>query len=130
MVEGGFQQELEGCDLTDAEEEDIRIGQCFEALGVAAGDTRDALGKPTFLAISPVDLINERKINKDFWYNQYAFYEPPKAGKECCSNEPISFHYIEPRIMYFIDWLLYDVKKVMPSQLDHGCDNQVSYAMR
>lgn len=111
LVEKGFSNQLEDCDLTDAEQEDVLIGRCLEAVGVEAGDTRDAQGKPTFLALSPLSLLNTQNIDQDYWYNQYAFY-PPKPGKDCCSDEPISFHYIDPPLMRLIDWLLYDVKKI------------------
>lgn len=85
------------------------MGRCLEALGVPAGDTRDSLGKPTFIPLSPLHLLNNR-LPKDFWYYQYAFYDTAKSGKDCCSSEAITFHYIDPNLMRFIDWLLYNLK--------------------
>lgn len=112
MVEQGFSNNLKECDLADAEEEDVLMGRCLEAVGVEAGDTRDARGRPTFLALSPLALLDPEPMDQDSWYSQYAFYGPAKPGKDCCSDEPISFHYIDPLLMRFIDWLLYDVKRL------------------
>lgn len=112
LVEKSFEEELRACNLGDAENEDVLIGLCLEAAGVKAGDSRDAKGRPTFLALSPLDLLSQSKIDNQFWYTHYTFYGPPKPGKDCCSDEPVSFHYIAPHLMRLIDWLLYDVKRL------------------
>lgn len=89
----------------------MEMGQCLQAVGVQAGDTRDANGRETFLPLSPASLLND-VVDPHYWYFEYAYYDKDlKSGKGCCSSQPISFHYIEPRLMYLIDWLLYDVKK-------------------
>lgn len=111
LVKEGFEKKLNQCHLQLGSIEDLEMGLCLEAVGVRAGDTRDSYGLPTFLALSPVDLLSEKVVSPSSWYYQYAFYGPPKAGKQCCSAEPISFHYINPELMYFIDWILYDVKR-------------------
>lgn len=115
LIEKTFWEEVKECNHPDAGHEDTTSGICLEAAGVQAGDTRDSEGRPTFLPLAPQWLLSQTKIDENFWYTQYQFYGPPKPGKDCCSDEPISFHYIEPDIMRLIDWLLYDVKKLNPS---------------
>lgn len=109
LVKKAFDKKLSECHLKDGSVEDVEMGLCLEAVGVSAGDTRAPDGRPRFLPLSPLSLLTDI-MDKDFWYNKYAFYGPPKVGEGCCSDDPISFHYIEPDLMYFIDWLLYKVK--------------------
>ena len=93
--------------------EDVEIGSCLEAVGVEAGDSRDSNGRETFLPLSPIQLLDESLFNEDSWYFQYAYYRQHlKAGKECCSETPISFHCISPAEMRLIDWLVYDVRRL------------------
>lgn len=117
LIEKTFWGDIKDCNHPDSDQEDVPAGICLEAAGVQAGDTRDAKGRPTFLPLSPFYLLSQTKIDENFWYTKYQFYGPPKPGKDCCSDEPIAFHYIEPDQMRLIDWLLYDVKKLDSSDL-------------
>lgn len=111
LVEDGFIKNKSECNIERGQVEDVEIGRCLESTGVRAGDARDTKARPKFLPLSPLELISGPPIGKNQWLYHYAFYDPPQVGRElCCSDEPISFHYIEPKLMYFIDWLLYDVK--------------------
>lgn len=114
LVERGFEPNLPECRVFDTANEDVEIGKCLEAVGVEAGDTRDSQGRETFLPLSPSFLLSDN-LNLVPWYSQYNFYKPTQGSdnhqqKSCCSPEPISFHYIDPHLMYLIDWLLYDVR--------------------
>ncbi|KAK7067815.1 Transferase activity protein, partial [Halocaridina rubra] len=42
--------------------EDVNLGQCMAAVGVIAGDSRDAVGKPRFFSHSPVSLFYKAPI--------------------------------------------------------------------
>lgn len=111
LVEDGFARNKTECNLERGQVEDVEIGACLELVGVKAGDTRDSQARPTFLPFSPINLISSKPFERNHWFYKYAFYDPPKVGRKlCCSDKPIAFHYIEPKLMYFIDWLLYDVK--------------------
>uniref|UniRef100_A0A6G1SNE3 N-acetylgalactosaminide beta-1,3-galactosyltransferase n=1 Tax=Aceria tosichella TaxID=561515 RepID=A0A6G1SNE3_9ACAR len=113
MIELGFRRELSACELKRGQVDDVIMSKCLEAVGVKAGDTRDPHGKETFLPLSPMTLLND-KLDRNHWYLTYAYYEESDrvtGNKECCSRTPIAFHYIKPREMYLIDWLLNDVKR-------------------
>ena len=43
------------------------------------------------------------------WYTQYQFYKE-EDGLGCCSDQAISFHYVEPNQMYVLEYLIYHVK--------------------
>lgn len=120
LVDIGFGRNLSQCQLERGTIEDVEMGACLEAVRVSAGDTRDSLGRPRFLPLAPDYLlgIDQETIEISAasksanWIESYEFYGPFRGGKQCCSKEAISFHYIEPNTMRLIDWLLYDFKKM------------------
>ena len=109
LINIGFRQRLEACELESGQIDDLILSKCLEAVGVKAGDTRDPRGKETFLPLSPESLLNDL-LDKNHWYHTYAYYKESDAitgSHECCSRSPIAFHYITARQMFLYDWLLY-----------------------
>lgn len=88
--------------------EDVNMGKCMEALSVPAVDSRDSLGRLRFHPFY-VDYhlgLNEKVFGKNYWFFEY-IYEPIKYGFACCSDTPISFHYVEPNMMLTYEYFLY-----------------------
>lgn len=114
LVERGFGKNLTECHLNEGSVEDVEMGSCLESVGVKAGDTRDSEGRQRFLPLSAYELIassNEGQQSNKYWFNEYQFYPPAKWGKQCCSREAISFHYMTPQMMRLLDWIIYDLKQ-------------------
>ncbi|XP_062559462.1 glycoprotein-N-acetylgalactosamine 3-beta-galactosyltransferase 1-like isoform X2 [Armigeres subalbatus] len=89
--------------------EDLEMGRCMESVNVTAGDSRDLMGRKRFLPMEPLfHLTSNPAEDPDFWYKQYSFYEP-FYGRNCCSDLAISFHYIQGRQMYVMDYLIYSL---------------------
>lgn len=44
---------------------------------------------------------------------------PPLQGLDCCSDYSITFHYIKPKEMYALEFLLYHLKKPYGVQESH-----------
>lgn len=108
LVEDGIQKNLSACSLEQDEVEDLNIGSCLEKVKVQAGDTRDSKGRPRFIVYPPDHFLQGNEVG---WLENYTYYNVKWSGKDCCSDDPIAFHYIKPKRMYLIDWLLYDVKR-------------------
>lgn len=92
---------------TDERTEDWDISVCFDKVNIYPGDGRDILKRERFLPFEPErHLFNTR--DPKFWYWKRKYYNT-NEGLDCCSNYSISFHYIGPKYMYTMYYLIYQL---------------------
>ncbi|ALC46076.1 CG2983 [Drosophila busckii] len=87
--------------------EDAALGKCLQNVKVVAGDSRDGKGRGRFFPFIPQDHVYPYHDNT--WYWEYQYYKS-KDGPNLMSDYPISFHYIPPRKMYTLEYLIYKLK--------------------
>ncbi|XP_068232453.1 glycoprotein-N-acetylgalactosamine 3-beta-galactosyltransferase 1-like isoform X2 [Palaemon carinicauda] len=108
--------------------EDVNLGICMESIGVRAGDSRDAFGKPRFFSHNPMSLFYKAPIiNKFHWYWRYLWYKHD-VGPDCCSPHIITFHDVEPRMMWTLEGLLYRMQihhELQPRELNTSTSSPI-----
>merc|ERR1719323_2570981 len=97
------------CFQQDDGDEDVRLGGCMRKLNVSRGDSRDELKLKRFFPFEPRDQIIPKSGRKDWAYEMYTQYKE-KNGTACCSDTAISFHYIDPKMMYVMYYLIYHLR--------------------
>ncbi|XP_046331898.2 glycoprotein-N-acetylgalactosamine 3-beta-galactosyltransferase 1-like [Haliotis rufescens] len=86
-------------------DEDVEVASCLHNVGVPVHNTLDRFGRESFHAFSAGDHIMgslPKAIQK--WDRHET-----KKGKECCSQLTISFHYVDPKQMRTLEFLLYRI---------------------
>ncbi|XP_013078914.2 glycoprotein-N-acetylgalactosamine 3-beta-galactosyltransferase 1-like isoform X1 [Biomphalaria glabrata] len=90
----------------DGGAEDVEIGICMQNFGVKAGNSTDALGRTRFHCLTPeVHLLGPYPK----WYFEYVG-KHAKWGTESISDYAISFHYVDPKKMYMLEFYLYHLR--------------------
>ncbi|KAL7071300.1 hypothetical protein ACQ4LE_009351 [Meloidogyne hapla] len=103
---------LRGDKLCDSKEiyEDLEIGSCMRKLNISVIDSRDSKGRHRFIPLSPDNsLIQLTDDDPNNWVRSYSKF-PYKSGPNCCSDSAISFHYIDPKMMHTMNYLIYKLK--------------------
>lgn len=95
--------------------EDVEVGNCLGNVGVHPGDTRDSRQRETFHPFPPEYHLIPGYVSKDNWLYQYNYY-PVQDGPDCCADHTVAFHYINPSMMYQMEYFVYHLR---PYGVDH-----------
>uniref|UniRef100_A0A0N4ZVT6 N-acetylgalactosaminide beta-1,3-galactosyltransferase n=1 Tax=Parastrongyloides trichosuri TaxID=131310 RepID=A0A0N4ZVT6_PARTI len=100
-----------GCSTSDGGAEDVNMGSCLYLVGVKAGDSRDSKDMYRFLPLDPLYHILPFERNEPGWFWTYVYY-PFNHGLSCCSEFTISFHYINKKTLYLLEFLIYKLNYI------------------
>lgn len=109
----------------DGSSEDWEIGRCLQHSAIFV-DERDERHQKRFF---PAGLSDHLKREKDqtYWYDVSQYYEVAQGSLKCCSDTPISFHYVTPREMYALDFY---VRHVHPFGVETNFDEKLPLKLK
>ena len=99
------------CHQKDVGDEDVNLGGCLRNLNITRGDSRDEKGLKRFFPFEVRDHIIPKSGKKDWAYELYTQFQE-KNGTACCSDTAVSFHYIDPKMMYVMYYLVYHLRYI------------------
>lgn len=105
--------------------EDVNVARCLSTFGVVPYDTRDKTAEPApngayperfhpftpgqHMSWQPPRRKNADGSSKD-WYENYNAPWGVAPGKDCCSKQSATFHYVKPDLMPKLSALLWDCR--------------------
>ncbi|WAQ93697.1 C1GLT-like protein [Mya arenaria] len=110
----------------DGGAEDLELGKCLQECGVVPVDSRDELERERFHPFVPEHHLIPDILPSDMWYWSYNKH-PAKQGPDCCSDYAISFHYVNPNLMYVLEFMVYHLKPYgYNTIIKTDCDKQTA----
>lgn len=85
--------------------EDLEMGKCLQHHALAI-DGRDSLHQQRFFPIG-AERHMKTLVDKSFWYEKYQWFNVTQGGIKCCSDTFAQAHYIKPKEMIFLEFLIY-----------------------
>lgn len=89
--------------------EDWEMGSCLANNATFIEDLDERNQKRFFPISIEEHLKSKKKVNYNWWYRERMYFDIEQGSLNCCSEFPVSFHYIPPRIMYLFEYFIYQV---------------------
>lgn len=96
------------CRPDDRGEEDIELGACMHNVGVYPGDSRDQFLRERFNPFTPQTHLFG--LQHRMYWNFLYYRNPNQEGLKSCSNSTISFHQVQPALMYLIEYTVFNLQ--------------------
>lgn len=71
-------------------------------------DCRDERHQKRFFPVGLNDHF-KAKASPEYWYDKNRWYDSSQGNLDCCSDTMVAMHYVTPKEMYFLDYLIYRV---------------------
>ncbi|CAO1369060.1 unnamed protein product [Diamesa hyperborea] len=104
------------CKGSETGDEDFEMGKCLQNTTIFV-DTRDEQNQMRFFPLSVEDHFQANR-DPDYWYFQNLYYNVTQGSLDCCSDSVAGLHYIDPKEMYMLDYLIYHVNPYGVEQHD------------
>lgn len=88
--------------------EDVLLSRCMRKVGGHLAHMLDEKGRERFFQARPENFVAPMGLqgtSREAFL--YRLYDVPSKGLDCCSTTAISFHWLKPRTLYAMEYLIY-----------------------
>lgn len=96
------------CDNHDGEADDLLVGQCLNKYAIFI-DARDSKNQKQIFPVGVAEHLQFKEPDMNYWYYRNLWRNVTQGGLECCSDVYIGSHYIPPREMYLMQFIVYQL---------------------
>lgn len=96
------------CRNEDGVVDDVFVGDCLNKFAVFL-DARDDKNQKQIFPIGVETHMTFKEPDMSMWYWKYLWRNVTQGGLECCSDVYIGSHYVSPKEMYMMQFLIYQL---------------------
>jgi glycoprotein-N-acetylgalactosamine 3-beta-galactosyltransferase len=87
---------------------DVMVGRCMKKFAIFV-DARDSENQKQIFPAGVIVHMKHGEPDLKYWYFKYLYRNVTQGGLDCCSDIFIGVHYVKPKEMYLMDYLIYNV---------------------
>ncbi|KAG5667528.1 hypothetical protein PVAND_015507 [Polypedilum vanderplanki] len=103
-----IEPKAELCPQGDGEADDLLVGVCLKKFAIFI-DARDRKNQKQIFPVGVEEHMHNRGQDMNYWYWKNLWRKVYQGGLDCCSDLYIGAHYVSPREMFMLEYLVYNV---------------------
>lgn len=96
------------CQNQDGEADDLLVGLCLQHYAIFI-DARDDKNEKQIFPVGVEEHMKKDEPDMTYWYYRNLWRNVTQGGLGCCSDTYIGSHYVSPKEMHLLEFLIYNL---------------------